>query len=255
PARTTERTRHRHHNAQHRGSVATQACDRIAVASAPAKSLRGSTKSARGPAGFLLGRLTDVTLKPDLRGVLQLPVTRATPMCLLDGRPRPTRGKAGLRWCFIGVLVSITLPSTISAHGQEADLVLHHGKVVTVDRDFSIHQALAVRQDRIIRVGTDLDVLKTRGPKTEVIDLAGRMVLPGLIDSHTHPSDACLTEFDHPVPQMETISDVLEYIRARARAVGPGRWVIVRQVFITRLKEQRYPTRNELDQVAPENPV
>jgi predicted amidohydrolase YtcJ len=153
------------------------------------------------------------------------------------------------------MLISIALPSTISALGQEADLILHHGKVVTVDRDFSIHQALAVKQDRIIRVGTDLDVLTLRGPKTEVIDLAGKMVLPGLIDSHTHPSDACLTEFDHPVPQMETISDVLEYIRARTRAVGRGRWVIVRQVFITRLKEQRYPTRTELDHVAPDNPV
>ena len=87
------------------------------------------------------------------------------------------------------------------------------------------------------------------------IDLAGKMVLPGLIDSHTHPTDACMTEFDHPIPEMETIADVLDYIRARAEAVGPERWVVVRQVFITRLKEQRYPTRDELDQAAPDNPV
>ncbi len=85
--------------------------------------------------------------------------------------------------------------------------------------------------------------------------MAGKTVLPGLIDSHTHPTDACLTEFDHPVPEMETIIDVLDYVRTRARAVGRGRWVIVRQVFITRLKEQRYPTRGELDHAAPENPV
>ena len=81
------------------------------------------------------------------------------------------------------------------------------------------------------------------------------MVLPGLIDSHTHPTDACMTEFDHPIPEMETIADVLDYIHARAEALGPERWVVVRQVFITRLKEQRYPTRDELDQVAPHNPV
>ncbi len=66
--------------------------------------------------------------------------------------------------------------------------------------------------------------MATRGPNTTIIDLAGKMVLPGLIDSHTHPSDASLTEFDHPVPGMETISDVLNYIRARARAVGLRRW-------------------------------
>src|SRR5262249_46291087 len=64
-----------------------------------------------------------------------------------------------------------------------------------------------------------------------------------------------MTEFDHPVPEMETIQDVLDYIQARARARGAGKWVVVRQVFITRLKEQRYPTRAELDRAAPENPV
>ena len=64
-----------------------------------------------------------------------------------------------------------------------------------------------------------------------------------------------MTEFDHPVPEMETIRDVLDYVRSRAEALGAGKWVVVRQVFITRLKEQRYPTRDELDRAAPENPV
>ena len=81
------------------------------------------------------------------------------------------------------------------------------------------------------------------------------MVLPGLIDSHMHPTGACMTEFDHPIPEMETIGDVLDYIQARAEALGEGKWIVVRQVFITRLKEQRYPTREELDQAAPKNPV
>jgi predicted amidohydrolase YtcJ len=141
------------------------------------------------------------------------------------------------------------------ALGEDADLILHHGKVVTVDRDFSVREALAVKGDRLIRVGADDDVMKTRGPATAVIDLKGKTVIPGLIDSHTHPTGACMTEFDHPIPEMETIRDVLDYIRARAQALGEGQWVVVRQVFITRLKEQRYPTRAELDEVAPKNPV
>ncbi len=138
---------------------------------------------------------------------------------------------------------------------DEADLILHHGKVVTVDRDFSVRQALAVKDDRLLRVGTDEEVLKTRGPRTALVDLGGKMVLPGLIDSHTHPTGASLTEFDHPVPEMATVRDVLDYVRSRAEALGAGKWVVVRQVFITRLKEQRYPTRDELDRAAPENPV
>ncbi len=154
------------------------------------------------------------------------------------------------------VFVLLLLGIRGTAEGaDEADLILHRGKVVTVDGGFSIRQALAVKGDRLLRVGTDEEVLRTRGPRTEVIDLGGKMVLPGLIDSHTHPTGASLTEFDHPIPEMETIADVLAYIRSRAEAARPGEWVVVRQVFITRLKERRYPTRDELDRAAPGHPV
>ncbi len=141
------------------------------------------------------------------------------------------------------------------AGAQEADLILHNGKVVTVDRAFSIRSAVAVGGGKILAVGTDREILRLRGKATEVVDLGGKMVLPGLIDSHTHPTGACMTEFDHDIPEMETVADVLAYIRGRAKALGPGKWIVVRQVFITRLKEQRYPTRAELDEAAPENPV
>ena len=152
-------------------------------------------------------------------------------------------------------LFFLFVPDRSARADDAADLIVHHGKIVTVDRDFSIHQALALKDGLVFRVGSDEEILKTRGANTTVVDLAGKMVLPGLIDSHTHPTDACMIEADHPIPAMETIAEVLDYIRARADAVGPERWVVVRQVFITRLKEQRYPTRDELDQVAPHNPV
>src|SRR5262249_18348588 len=70
-----------------------------------------------------------------------------------------------------------------------------------------------------------------------------------------HPNGACMTEFDHPLPDFETINDVLDYIRARAKVQPEGTWVNMRQVFITRLKEQRYPTKAELDAAAPKHPV
>src|SRR6266700_5689865 len=136
----------------------------------------------------------------------------------------------------------------------EPDLILHHGKIVTVDPQFSVHQALAVTGDRITAIGDNDSVLPLKGPATTVVDLQGKMVLPGLIDSHVQP-DAAMTEFDHPIPEMETIQDVLDYIGKRTGALKEGEWIHVSQVFITRLREQRYPTRAELDRAAPRHPV
>ncbi len=137
----------------------------------------------------------------------------------------------------------------------DADLILHHGKVLTVDQQFSIAQAVAIREGRIVQVGDNDAVLKLKSAQTKLIDLAGRTVTPGLIDSHTHPTGASVTEFDHEIPAMESIADVLAYVRDRATKVKPGEWINLSQIFITRLKESRYPTRAELDEAAPKNPV
>jgi predicted amidohydrolase YtcJ len=143
------------------------------------------------------------------------------------------------------------------SRGQEPapDLILHHGKIVSVDERFSIHEAMAVRDGHIQRLGNEAAILSIKGPDTEVLDLAGKMVMPGLIDSHCHPLAASLAEFDHTIPQMDSIQDVLDYFAARAKVVPEGDWLVLRQVFITRLREQRYPTRAELDRVAPKHPV
>src|SRR5260370_26800356 len=74
---------------------------------------------------------------------------------------------------------------------SDADLILHHGKIVTVDGQFSIQQAVAIRSGTIVAVGPDSSVLRAeRGPKTELIDLHGRTVLPGLVDAHVHAPKA-----------------------------------------------------------------
>ncbi|MCU0877671.1 MAG: amidohydrolase [Pirellulaceae bacterium] len=158
----------------------------------------------------------------------------------------------------IGSLLSLALLAGIQAFASAAeppDLILHHGKIVTVDREFSIREAIAIRGEQIVAVGTSEEILATKGEATKLVDLGGKMVLPGLIDSHVHATGAAMHEFDHPVPEMETIADVLAYIKSRAAALPAGTWISVRQVFITRLREQRYPTRAELDAVAPNHPV
>lgn len=157
----------------------------------------------------------------------------------------------------IALCRTLVLPLFLSPlmTAQPADLILRNGKIITVDSRSSIAQAIAIRGDRIAAVGTEAIVLRLRGPKTKIIDVEGRTVMPGLIDSHTHALDASLYEFDHEIPAMATIADVLAHIRQRAAIVPMGEWIVLRQVFITRLIEQRYPTRAELDAAAPRHPV
>lgn len=142
-----------------------------------------------------------------------------------------------------------------SRAAEQADLVLHHGKIVTVDRQFAIAQAVAIHGERILAVGGNEEILKLAGPKTAQVDLGGKTVLPGLIDSHVHPLTAAVSEFDHVVPEMETIDDVVKYLKSRAAVVPEGQWLRLEQVFITRLRNGRYPTRQELDGAAPRHPV
>lgn len=141
-----------------------------------------------------------------------------------------------------------------SLHAAPA-LILHHGKVITVDKNFSIAEAIAIEADgRIAAVGSNDEVLALKNDATQQLDLAGKTVLPGLMDSHVHPG-AAMTEFDHEIPTMETIADVLAYVSGRVKVSQSGELISVRQIFITRLEEKRYPTRAELDRIAPNNPV
>ena len=152
-------------------------------------------------------------------------------------------------------MFSLLLFAAAAFAADAPDLILHHGKIVTVNRAFEIAEAVAVKGERIVGVGRDADILRLKGSGTRVVDLQGKTVLPGLIDSHVHATGASMYEFDHPIPDMETIADVLRYVKSRAAVIKPDQWIMLSQVFITRLREQRYPTRAELDQAAPDNPV
>ncbi len=136
-----------------------------------------------------------------------------------------------------------------------ADLVLTNGKIITADAAFAIREAMAVESGRILAVGSRPELERYIGDSTEVIDLRGKTVMPGLIDSHSHAASAAVAEADHPVPEMETVADVLDYVESRAKVLEEGEWIWVSQVFLTRLAEERYPSREELDSAAPRHPV
>lgn len=149
----------------------------------------------------------------------------------------------------------LTLAASLSAQTAAPDAIFHSGKVLAVDAGFAVHEAFAVRGGRIVAVGSTAAMRALAQAQTVQHDLGGRMVLPGLIDSHVHAPAAAMFEFDHEIPSMETVQDVLDYIKARTRVVPEGKWIQTQQVFITRLKEERFPTRAELDAVAPKHPV
>ncbi|MFM1802545.1 MAG: hypothetical protein RJA81_1897 [Planctomycetota bacterium] len=139
--------------------------------------------------------------------------------------------------------------------GADQPLIFRNGKIVTVDPDFLITDRMAINQGRIVAVGDEVENLVVGDSQAQVIDLKGKMVLPGLMDSHAHPVGAATYEHDHEIPDIQDIGQLLKYISHRAAIQPQGTMISIRQVFITRLKEQRYPTRAELDQVAPKHPV
>ncbi len=150
-------------------------------------------------------------------------------------------------------LLCAGFPAVLMA--ADADLILDHGKIVTVDNRFSIQQAVALKSGKIVAVGSDASVLGSeRGPKTEVIDLHGRTVLPGLVDAHVHALEAGLSEFRGPLPPLDSFEAVRNYIRAQAAKTPKGEWIVVPRTFPTRLKEMRMPTRELLD-VDTDHPV
>src|SRR5688572_3122873 len=152
---------------------------------------------------------------------------------------------------------AIVCASAASLFGQQPppEAIFHNGKVISSDARSTVHEAFAIREGRIVEVGSNAVVRALANPNTQLHDLRGRTVLPGLIDSHVHAPAAAVFEFDHEIPSMETVQEVLEYIAGRTKIVPEGEWIQTQQVFITRLKEARYPTRAELDAVAPKHPV
>jgi predicted amidohydrolase YtcJ len=134
-----------------------------------------------------------------------------------------------------------------------ADLVFVGGKIITVDPGFSIKSALAVRGERILAVGTDAEIRRHMVPATRVIDLRGRTVIPGLIDSHLHnagggPGVA--------LAEARTLAEVFAAIAARVKVTPLGALIVSNSDWHeAQLLEKRLPQRKELDAVAPDHPL
>jgi len=134
---------------------------------------------------------------------------------------------------------------------EPADLLLHNGKVMTVDDRSTIGSAIAVRDGKVLAVGDES--LVRRYQAAEVVDLAGRLVVPGFNDSHIHIEGTPVREIN--LRTVASIAEILDSVRAKAATLGPDEWITGYGWAEDNLAERRLPTRRDLDLVSPENPV
>jgi len=126
----------------------------------------------------------------------------------------------------VGLVVAAAWSARVQAQQPPADVVLTNGKIITVDDQFRIAQAVAIRGDRFVAVGTNADIAKLTGPNTRKIDLGGKAVVPGLIDAHAHLMRAAETwAIEARFDDIESRKQALDLVKAKAAQLGPGQWV------------------------------
>jgi hypothetical protein len=135
------------------------------------------------------------------------------------------------------------------------DLALVNGNIVTMDRKVRNAEAVAVVGERIARVGKNSDVKPLITKATKILDLHGKTVIPGMIDTHIHFVDYGLSLERIDLRGVGSVAEIKERVASKARKTRAGVWILGRGWDQERLKEKRYPNRYDLDMAAPQNPV
>ncbi len=145
----------------------------------------------------------------------------------------------------------------MSGSGTAPDLILHHGRVTTLDRSNPTATAVAIRDGKFVRVGADADVLPLAGSGTRVIDLQGRPMLPGLIDNHLHIIRGGLNfNMELRWDGVRTLADAMAMLKRQIAVTPPPQWVRVVGGFTEhQFAEKRLPTLEEINALAPDTPV
>ena len=160
----------------------------------------------------------------------------------------------------LGVVV-LTAWALVGCGGQSADLVLRGGKVVTLDEAMPEAEAVAVVGDRIAAVGSDEEIESWIGASTEVIDLEGRLAIPGFIEAHGHLMKIGRAAVNLPLAEAESWDEIVEMVRRAADDAEPDRWIFGRGWHQDKWSStpapnvRGFPIHDELSRVAPNNPV
>ncbi len=143
-----------------------------------------------------------------------------------------------------------------------ADIAFINGKVITVNNNDELTEALAVKENKIVFVGSDAGIKSVINENTKVIDLNGRTLMPGIIDSHFHPilsgfigAELDSAMIDTTFKNCKSLEQMLDLLKQAVALKKPGRWVSMMGYEPLLLPEKRHPTIEELDAIAPDNPV
>jgi predicted amidohydrolase YtcJ len=164
--------------------------------------------------------------------------------------------KEDMRTTFALVLSLLALGLATGESSQaSADLILKNGIIYTVNERQPRAEAIAVRGDRILFVGSNAAVKRYEGRSTRVLDLNGRTVVPGMTDAHYHLLGVGQREMTLNLEGTTSLEDFLARVGERVRQAQPGAWVTGRGWIETFWKPQAFPTRADLDRIAPNNPL
>jgi len=155
------------------------------------------------------------------------------------------------------IIAGLMVTAAVPAAAETADMVLFNGKILTVDNDFSVQQAIAIGHGRVLATGSSEAMKQLADGNTKQVDLGGRTVIPGLTDGHIHGVRAALT-FGTEVNWIgvPTLKEALEKIHAAAKAQPPGSWIVVAGGWTEeQFAEKRRPTPADIADAAPDNPV
>lgn len=165
--------------------------------------------------------------------------------------------------CIARILILLYCPSLSSAvtpsSCADADLLLRNGHIVTMESQQSVVSSMAVRDGRVLAIGSDSKLNVCASARTNVVDLQKRTVLPGLIDVHTHAMEwtkgILRGQIDAGYPKVHSISEIVHEVSERAGKLKPGEWIIGSAWDDAKLSEHRYITRQDLDPVSANNPA
>ena len=149
-------------------------------------------------------------------------------------------------------------PLKLPAPVADADIVLYNGNVLTVDTNDSVHEAVAIKGDRIKAVGGSKEIMALAGPKARRIDLKGRTVTPGMLDTHLHltsGSERDNYEVNLSYPNAKNMADVAKAVKEHIDHAQKGEWVQGSGWDEGKLAEKRYIYARDIDAVSPDNPV